>query len=162
MISVPVTMREIAVGDCRAVHAFAGLPEACRYQTWGPNTEEQTRDFVQGAVDARSQSPRSRFVYAACLDGGLVGIGELKVRSLAHRQGEISYLVHPRVWGRGVGTVIGEELLGRGFELMGLHRIYATCDLRPSQRRVGPGAGQARHGARRPPPAHRADPGRLA
>lgn len=68
---------------------------ACRYQAWGPNTEEQTRDFVQGAVDARLRSPQTRFVYAACLDGELVGIGELKVRSLAHLQGEISYLVHP-------------------------------------------------------------------
>ncbi|MEE1736224.1 GNAT family protein [Streptomyces sp. BE147] len=69
-------------------------------------------------------------MYAACLDGELVGIGELKVRNLAHRQGEISYLVHPRVWGRGVGTVIGRELLSRGFGLIGLHRIYATCDPR--------------------------------
>ncbi|WP_343242939.1 GNAT family protein [Streptomyces sp. SID12501] len=130
MIKASVTMRELVVGDWRAVHAFAGLPEACRYQVWGPNTEEQTRDFVQGAVDARLRSPQARFVYAACLDGELVGIGELKVRSPAHRQGEISYLVHPRVWGRGVGTVIGGELLGTGFELLGLHRIYATCDPR--------------------------------
>ncbi|GGZ17782.1 hypothetical protein GCM10010387_07590 [Streptomyces inusitatus] len=69
-------------------------------------------------------------MYAGCLDGELVGIGELKVRSLAHRQGEISYLVHPRVWGRGVGTAIGGELLGRGFGSTGLHRIFATCDPR--------------------------------
>ncbi|MFD0257182.1 GNAT family N-acetyltransferase [Kitasatospora indigofera] len=130
MIRTPVTVRELVLGDCHAVHAFAGLPEACRYQAWGPNTEEQTRDFVQGAVDARRRSPQVRFVYAACLDGELVGIGELKVRSLAHRQGEISYLVHPRVWGRGVGTAIGGELLGRGFGLTGLHRIHATCDPR--------------------------------
>ena len=130
MLKPSVTLRELVVGDCDAVHAFAGLPEACRYQAWGPNTEEQTRDFVQGAVDARLQSSRARFVYAACLDGELVGIGELKVRSLAHRQGEISYLVHPRVWGRGVGTAIGGELLGRGFGLTGMHRIYATCDPR--------------------------------
>ncbi|NNN34200.1 GNAT family N-acetyltransferase [Streptomyces sp. S3(2020)] len=129
-MNTSVTLRELVVGDCPAVHAFASLPEACRYQAWGPNTAEQTRDFAQGAVAARSQSPRTRFVYAACLDGELVGIGELKVRSLTHRQGEISYLVHPRVWGRGVGTAIGAELLDRGFTLTGLHRIYATCDPR--------------------------------
>ncbi|MFB6877881.1 GNAT family N-acetyltransferase [Streptomyces sp. NPDC056323] len=38
--------------------------------------------------------------------------------------------MHPRVWGRGVVTVIGRELLGRGFGLIGLHRIHATCDPR--------------------------------
>ncbi|WP_234322817.1 GNAT family N-acetyltransferase [Streptomyces sp. NRRL S-350] len=130
MLNASVTMRELAVGDCLALHAFSSLPEACRFQVWGPNTEEQTRDFVQGAVDARLQSPQARYVYAACLDGDLVGIGELKVRSRAHRQGEISYLVHPRVWGRGVGTAIGGGLLARGFGPLGLHRIYATCDPR--------------------------------
>ncbi|WTE15364.1 GNAT family N-acetyltransferase [Streptomyces uncialis] len=94
-------MRDLVVGDCHALHTFARLPEACRYQAWGPNTVEQTRDFVQGAVDARSRSPQMRFTYAACLDGELVGIGELKVRSLAHRQGEVCCLVHPQAWGRG-------------------------------------------------------------
>ncbi|MFG3053457.1 GNAT family N-acetyltransferase [Kitasatospora sp. NPDC048239] len=130
MIKPLVTLRELVVGDWRAVHAFAGLPEACRYQAWGPNTEEQTRAFVQDAVDARLQSPQTRFAYAACLGDDLIGIGELKVRSRAHRQGEISYLVHPRVWGRGVGTAIGGQLLARGFSQLGLHRIYATCDPR--------------------------------
>ncbi|ELP69071.1 acetyltransferase, GNAT family [Streptomyces turgidiscabies Car8] len=130
VIKASVTLRELVVGDCQAVHAFAGLPEACRYQAWGPNTEEQTRAFVQGAVDDRLKAPQTRFAYAVCLDGELIGIGELKVRSQVHRQGEISYLVHPRVWGRGVGTAIGGELLSRGFGQLGLHRIYATCDPR--------------------------------
>ncbi len=125
-----MVLRELVLDDRHAVHAFASLPEACRFQAWGPNTEEQTREFVRGAVDARSRSPRTRFVYAACLDGELVGIGELKVRSLTHRQGEISYLVHPRVWGRGVGTAIGAGLLDQGFGPVGLHRIHATCDPR--------------------------------
>jgi [ribosomal protein S5]-alanine N-acetyltransferase len=125
-----VVLRDLVSGDSQAVHAFASLPEACRYQAWGPNTEEQTREFVRGAVDARLESPQTRFVYAACLGDDLVGIGELKVRSRIHRQGEISYLVHPRVWGRGVGTAIGAELLAGGFGQLGMHRIYATCDPR--------------------------------
>ncbi|HSZ38848.1 MAG TPA: GNAT family protein [Trebonia sp.] len=130
MTTIPVTLRELASGDSQAVHAFASLPEACRYQDWGPDTEEQTREFVRGAVTARLQSPRTRFVYAACLGDDLVGIGELNVSSRTHRQGEISYLVHPREWGRGVGTAIGAELLARGFGQLGLHRVYATCDPR--------------------------------
>ncbi|AXG82609.1 N-acetyltransferase [Streptomyces paludis] len=125
-----MALREVVVGDWRAVHVFAGVAEACRYQGWGPNTEEQTREFVRGAVDSGLRLPRVRFVYAACVGGEVVGIGELKVRSLAHRQGEISYLVDPRVWGRGVGTAIGRELLSRGFGTLGLHRIFATCDPR--------------------------------
>lgn len=125
-----MSLREIVPGDEAAVHAFAGLPDACRYQAWGPNSEEQTREFVQGAVEAAAGSPRVRFAYAAWWEGELIGTGELNIRDRDHRQGEIGYLVHPRVWGRGVGTAIGRELLELGFGGLGLHRIFATCDPR--------------------------------
>ncbi len=82
------------------------------------------------AVEAWSQASQLRFPYAAQIDGGVVGMGELHVRSRGQRQGEITYVVHPRWWGQGVGTAIGNELLRRGFEEIGLHRIYATCDPR--------------------------------
>lgn len=57
-------------------------------------------------------------------------MGELHVRSHSQRQGEITYIVHPREWGQGVGTEIGRQLLSYGFDELGLHRIYATCDPR--------------------------------
>ncbi|MEU4704634.1 GNAT family N-acetyltransferase [Nonomuraea dietziae] len=66
----------------------------------------------------------------ARVEGDVVGMGELHVRSRGNRQGEITYVVHPRFWGQGVGTEIGRELLSRGFEELDLHRIYATCDPR--------------------------------
>ena len=87
-------------------------------------------EFVLGAMEAAGSSPRVRFAFAAWLDGELIGTGELNVRDREHRQGEIGYLVHPRVWGRGVGTAIGRELLELGFGEVGLHRIFATCDPR--------------------------------
>jgi RimJ/RimL family protein N-acetyltransferase len=87
---VPVILSRIGLADWRAVHSWACLPQVCRFQTWGPNTEEQTRAFE------------------------------------ANR----TYAVHPRVWGRGVGTAIGKALLVQGFEDLGLHRVYATCDPR--------------------------------
>jgi [ribosomal protein S5]-alanine N-acetyltransferase len=38
--------------------------------------------------------------------------------------------VHPRLWGRGVGTATGRALVRIGFEELGLHRIVGTCDPR--------------------------------
>ncbi|WP_237287817.1 GNAT family N-acetyltransferase [Streptomyces malaysiensis] len=125
-----VTLRKLALNDWQAVHSWASLEEACRYQPWGPNTEDQTRAFVQTAVEAWSQAHQQRFVYIARFEDELVGMGELHIRSRRHRRGEIAYIVHPRAWGRGVGTAIGQELLSRGFGELGLHRIYATCDPR--------------------------------
>ncbi|MFK0259439.1 GNAT family N-acetyltransferase [Streptomyces sp. NPDC090445] len=125
-----MTLSRIRLDDWEAVHSWASRPQSCRFQTWGPNTEEETRAFVAAAVGAWSRSPQQRYAYAARLDGDVVGMGELHVRSRAQRHGEITYVVHPRVWGQGVGTAIGRELLAHGFGALGLHRIHATCDPR--------------------------------
>lgn len=125
-----VTLGEIVVDDWPAVHSWASLPRVCRYQSWGPNTEVQTREFVISAVTAWSDTPQRRFPFVARVERDVVGMGELHVRSHKQRQGEISYVVHPRVWGQGIGTEIGRQLLAYGFDELGLHRVYATCDPR--------------------------------
>ncbi|WP_217213748.1 GNAT family N-acetyltransferase [Streptomyces sp. AC550_RSS872] len=125
-----MTLTRIELADWRAVHSWASLAQVCRFQTWGPNTEEETHAFVVAAVEAWSHSPQQRFAYVARVEGDVVGMGELHLRSRGQRQGEITYAVDPRVWGQGVGTAIGKELLERGFEDLGLHRVYATCDPR--------------------------------
>ncbi|MGN9760127.1 GNAT family N-acetyltransferase [Streptomyces sp. SD31] len=125
-----VTLTRIELADWRAVHSWASLAQVCRFQTWGPNTEEETHAFVVAAVEAWSHSPQQRFAYVARVEGDVVGMGELHLRSRGQRQGEITYAVHPRVWGQGVGTAIGKGLLERGFGDLGLHRVYATCDPR--------------------------------
>ncbi|MFC8348256.1 GNAT family N-acetyltransferase [Streptomyces sp. NPDC057280] len=125
-----VVLRRIELADWRAVHAWASLAQVCRFQAWGPNTEEETRAFVATAVDAWAHSPQRRFAYAARVAGDVVGMGELHLRNREQRQGEITYVVHPRVWGQGIGTAIGQELLSRGFDDLRLHRICATCEPR--------------------------------
>jgi len=116
--------------DRPAVHSWARLEEACRYQAWGPNTPEQTRDFVDLAALAWSVTPQRRYTYAVEVDGAVLGIGELYVRDAIHRQGEISYGVHPDHWGQGIATRIGRRLLRIGFAELGLHRVFGTCDPR--------------------------------
>jgi [ribosomal protein S5]-alanine N-acetyltransferase len=123
-----VQVRPIELDDWPAVHAWASRPEACRFQAWGPNTEDETKAFVQEVVDAWAQQLRVRLSYVAVVDGDVLGAGEIKVRSQANRQGEISYIVNPDVWGRGVATAIGQELLRIGFEDLNFHRIVGTCD----------------------------------
>ncbi|MCA2218432.1 GNAT family N-acetyltransferase [Jidongwangia harbinensis] len=128
MLSNAVQLRPLTVADWAAVHDWARRPEVCRYQTWGPNTPEQTRAFVQAAVDAWAQHPPVRFVFAVVSGEQVVGNAELKLRG-AHI-GEIGYGVHPRVWGRGIATETARHLLGYGFRQHHLHRIFATCDPR--------------------------------
>ncbi len=121
-------LRPIEEDDWPAVHAWASQDRVCRYQSWGPNTTEQTREFVEEAAKAWASRIRTRFVYAITLGGRVVGNCELKLRS--RDQGEISYALHPDYWGRGLATAAACQLVRIGFDEHNLHRIFATCDPR--------------------------------
>ena len=129
-MSETLTLRPLEATDWEAVHSWGSLLEFCRYQAWGPDTPEQSRAFVETAVAARSQAPQTRYPYLACVGRRPVGMGEVWVRQAGHRQGEIAYGLHPRCWGRGLGTALGRALLRIAFEELALHRVYATCDPR--------------------------------
>ncbi len=119
-----VTLRPLTLADADAVHDWARLPESCRYQAWGPNTYEQTREYVRAAASA----PPDRLVFGVLVDGAVVGSGELRLHGTS--AAEIAYAVHPRLWGRGVATASARELLRMGFGEHGRHRVFATCDPR--------------------------------
>jgi [ribosomal protein S5]-alanine N-acetyltransferase len=96
-----VLLRPIAEDDWPAVHAWASQERVCRYQAWGPNTVEQTRNFVQDAAHAWTSIPRTRLVYTITLHGSVVGNCDLNLRGQGH--GEISYVLQPRLLGKGTG-----------------------------------------------------------
>jgi RimJ/RimL family protein N-acetyltransferase len=121
---MPVTLRPLELSDVDAVHDWARLPEACRYQAWGPNTYEETQQYVQGAV---AGTP-NRLVFAVLLDGEVVGNAQLKLHGRS--TGDIAYIVHPRLWGQGIATTAARELLRLGFGEHCRHRISGTCDPR--------------------------------
>jgi ribosomal-protein-alanine N-acetyltransferase len=123
-----IHLRPLLPADWPAVQSWAGREESCRYQSWGPNTPAQTQEFVEVTAAAWSQNPQTKYPYAAVLDGQVQGMGTLHVHSSA--EGEISYGVHPDLWGQGIGTKIGQELLRIGFTTHKLHRIFGTCDPR--------------------------------
>jgi [ribosomal protein S5]-alanine N-acetyltransferase len=129
-MSETLTLRRLEAADWAAVHTWSSRPEFCRFQAWGPNSEDETHAFVTQATAAWSQSPQTRYVYLASAQGRPIGSGEIVVQHARFRTGEIAYGLHPDVWGRGFGAALGAELLRIGFEELGFHRIQATCDPR--------------------------------
>jgi RimJ/RimL family protein N-acetyltransferase len=126
----PIHLRPIELADTERVHSWAADPRSSRFQAWGPNTEEETRDFVAAAVAAWQADPQVRFQLCAVDDGLVVGAGEIEIINRRFGRGEISYIVHPELWGRGYATKIATALVAYGFEELGLHRIQGTCDPR--------------------------------
>ncbi len=127
-----IILRELMQTDWAAIHAYASRPEVCRFQPWGPNTVEETTAFVEAAFTSAQERPRRRFALTVTLteEDQVVGLVELNVRDAQFAVGEIAYVLHPDYWGRGLTTEAAGLLLRLGFETLGLHRIYATCDPR--------------------------------
>ncbi len=128
---VDLALRPMSLGDTDVVHAWARLPEVCRYQAWGPNSAEDTRRYVAEAVATAEEVPRRRYVWIATdATGRAVGSAELQVRSPQERCAELGYLVDPELWGRGYATRMAALVAGFAFDELGMHRVEATCDPR--------------------------------
>jgi ribosomal-protein-alanine N-acetyltransferase len=57
-----VTLRPIEMRDWERVHEWASTEPACRFQPWGPNSPEDSRQFVADALAAWEQDPVRRRV----------------------------------------------------------------------------------------------------
>jgi RimJ/RimL family protein N-acetyltransferase len=125
LLTPRLELRNFVPNDFAAIHAYASDPLVTLYTAFGPNTEEQTRAFLDRALAETSEEPRQNHSLAAVdresgalLAGcGLVGRGE--------RTHEIGYVLNRAWWGRGFATEIVGALLGFGFGDLAAHRIYA-------------------------------------
>jgi len=127
-----VILREMEETDWRDVHKYASQEKVCQYQPWGPNSEQETENFVNLILIDAKKDPRSRFVFAVIEkeSGELIGAGEINIRDSSNRVGEIGYIMNPQYWGKGFATEVAKLLIAYGFNDLNLHRIYATCDPR--------------------------------
>jgi RimJ/RimL family protein N-acetyltransferase len=109
------------------VHAYAADPEVCRHMEWGPNTPQQTSEFVDEMVMAASEPDRPSITWAVTVGGALVGACMISVTSARHGRGEIGYVLAREHWGRGYATEAASAVLAFAWDVLGLHRVEATC-----------------------------------
>jgi len=123
-------LREFVLEDFENVHAYASQPETVRFMDWGPNTPEQTRDFLNRKIASQQALPRAEYELAVVLreTGRIIGGVGLRLSRPDHFAGDIGYTFNPSHWGKGFGTEAAAALLAFGFGSLKLHRIFATCD----------------------------------
>ena len=113
-------LRPLNPDDFEAVHSWAGSPANTRYMAWGPNTEEQTREFLAITKPGKD--------FAVVLKGTDKVIGSCGIYPDSDNDtGELGWILHMDYWKRGYGTELGGELIRYGFEDLTLRRISAPC-----------------------------------
>lgn len=68
-------IREFEYEDYEEVHAYASDPLVAKYMIWGPNTEAETKDYINMTMELQKQSPRRDYEFAVVLKatGQLMG-----------------------------------------------------------------------------------------
>jgi RimJ/RimL family protein N-acetyltransferase len=96
--------------------------------TWGPNSLNDTANYLVDVVHRANTKPRTSFILAVVtLDGDLIGAAGLKLTDGERRHGELAYVLAKDSWGFGYATEVARRLIAFGFNDLGLDQITATC-----------------------------------
>lgn len=129
LIGARIRLRDFQQADLDAVHSFAGDAAVTTYTDFGPNTREESQQFISVAVAQAGQAERTVFDLAVELTGPgrLVGSASIRITSAAHRRGSLGFVLHPSCWSQGYATEAALMLMRFGWDELDLHRIEATC-----------------------------------
>ncbi len=123
-------LREYKLEDFDTIHSYASDSETVKYMDWGPNSLEATQHFLNEVIGQQAQNPRRDYELAIVLakENRHIGGGGIHISNAKNREGWIGYTLNKAYWGNGFGTETAKALISYGFNQLGLHRIYATCD----------------------------------
>ncbi|MDR2547109.1 MAG: GNAT family N-acetyltransferase [Lachnospiraceae bacterium] len=113
-------LRPLTADDFEAVHSWASNPDNVRFMSFGPNTEEQTREFLTLVTAGRD------FAVVLKATGTVIGSGGVYADE-DNDTGHIGWILHRDYWQKGYGTEFGGEIIRYGFEDLKLRRLTAPC-----------------------------------
>lgn len=123
-------LREITQEDFQAVHEYASDPETVKYMPFGPNTKEETQEFINRNLKRQQEKPRTDYGLGIILKHENRLIGACGMHSVTEIQASIGYTLNRSYWGHGYATEVAKALVGYLFCELGVHRVFASCDPR--------------------------------
>ena len=120
-------LRPVSAADAEALLALLALEPVYRYLNDGaPPTRAQLDGWLDAAAAARDPGLGLWRLDAA--DGALAGCVRLSEGPDGVAWAELSYLLHPARWGRGLATAMSRAALERAFEVGAGDCVIAGAD----------------------------------
>ena len=130
LTSQRLRLREFRLADFEAILAYDSDPEVVKYVCYGPYTPDECRKELTWHIAHQQAEQRIFYHLGVTLadDDRLIGWCGLEMISHTNREAEIAYALHRDYWGQGFATEAAAAMLSAGFDQLGLHRIFATCN----------------------------------
>lgn len=123
-------LREITLQDFQAIHEYASDPETVKYMSFGPNSEEETREFINRNLRRQQEDPRTEYGFGIILKSEKRFIGTCGIDGISEVKASIGYILNRNYWDHGYATEAATALVAYLFDECGVHRVYASCDPR--------------------------------
>lgn len=122
-------LREFREDDWPAVLAYQSDPQFLRYYHWDGRTQHDAQEFVQMFLDQQSARPRLKYQLAITCKGSdeVIGNAGVRLETPDAQLGHIGYELAAAHWGQGYATEAAQAMVDYGFDVLGLHRIWAWC-----------------------------------
>lgn len=121
--------REFNIDDAEAVFEYAGNPRNTLYMDWGPESFDETTNYIRSRLAHQIESPRRVFDFAVCLKDTNALIGSIGLyKDAKSNQAMLGYIFSRHFWGCGYASEAAAGMLRFGFLDLDLHRIWANCD----------------------------------
>lgn len=125
-----LVLREWKRTDWRDVQEYASDPEVVKYMEWGPNTVDDTMNFIDTALEQQRSKPRLTFEFAVMLkeSGKVIGACGFRLLPYDLEQAAVGYCFNRNYWRQGFASEACSRVIEFGFKEKNMHRIHATCD----------------------------------
>lgn len=123
-------LRAFHADDYDDVHAYASDMDTVRFMEWGPNTPQISRERLDFMLGEQAVWPRADISLAVELVEQRRVIGAARLALDGRDGAELGYSYGSAYWRKGYGHEAAVALTAAGFETLGLHRVWATCDAR--------------------------------
>jgi len=121
-------LRPFTPDDVGVMQTWASNLSNIRYMSFGPNTPEQSLNFINLTIKRAVEEPRRAHDFAVVLRETSAVIGSCGINiDGSDAMAELGWILHLDHHKKGYGTELAAELIRFGFEDLKLHRIYALC-----------------------------------
>ena len=122
-----LTLREYNETDLNDIHEYGSDPEVVKYMHFGPNTHQDSQNFLNQAIGKQSMEPRTDYPLAVVLKSEDKLIGGCRINKVSENEAHLGYILNRTYWGNGYATEAAKAMVEFAFNELGVHRVYADC-----------------------------------